>query len=74
MNINYDIWDRLIDQEWIKAINSLKASVMPRSKRGGNDLESFEGQREAIEASFAGQKPAIFPRNSQRYLYLVPRP
>ena len=62
------IWTQLIGQEWIKEIDSSKASVMPRGQRKGNDLGGFEGQREAIAALLNQPLGNAFPPVPNRWL------
>ena len=62
------IWTQLISQEWIKEIDSSKASVMPIDQRGGNDLGSFEDWRSAIEAILSQPLESAFPPVPNRWL------
>lgn len=62
------IWTQLIGQQWIKEIDSSKASVMPIDQRTGNDLGSFENRREAIEAILSQPLGTAFPAVPNRWL------
>ena len=62
------IWTQLISQQWIGEIDPLKASIMPRGQRTGNDMGSFEDQREAIEALLSQPLGSVFPPVPNRWL------